>query len=177
MTLFCIVLVACFCYKPRSWGMWLSEKAFNPLIQRVSATSISLITVPPCHFFYDLRPLWKELFPYFLQSLILPLPAACSTPVGIFNKEISFVLDYEGHFENRSDSTNDFWNTSFVIYTPSLLGFFLHSLLLYLSNPSTVMHVILLAIGNEYANQRGTKANNWKQLKLWLKRQRKVDES
>lgn len=41
-------------------------------------------------------------------SVILPVPAACSNLVGIFNKEISFVLDYEGHFENRSDSTNDF---------------------------------------------------------------------
>ena len=34
-----------------------------------------------------------------MQSVILPVPAACSNLVGIFNKEISFVLDYEGHFE------------------------------------------------------------------------------
>lgn len=43
----------------------------------------------------------KMVFSYFLQSVIFPLPAACSNLVGIFNKEISFVLDYEGHFENR----------------------------------------------------------------------------
>lgn len=45
----------------------------------------------------------ERVFPYFLQSVILLVPAACSNLVGIFNKEISLVLDYEGHFENRSD--------------------------------------------------------------------------
>lgn len=122
MMLFCIVLVAYFCYKLQSWGVWLSEKAFNPLIQRVFATSISLIIVPPCHFFIISDHYGKRAFSYFLQSVMLPLPAACSTPVGIFNKEISFVLVYEGHFENRPDSTNDFLKY-FIIYNPSRLCF------------------------------------------------------
>lgn len=51
----------------------------------------------------------KEFFSYSWHSVIFPLPAACSTLVGIFyNVEISFVLDYEGHLEIRPDSTNDF---------------------------------------------------------------------
>lgn len=55
----------------------------------------------------------KEFFSYSWHSVIFPLPAACSTLVGIFyNVEISFVLDYEGHLEIRPDSTNDFWETS-----------------------------------------------------------------
>lgn len=60
-----------------------------------------------------------------MQSVIFPQPAACSNLVGIFNKEISFVLDYEGHFENRSDSTNGFWNTlSFIHHLCSVSFFF-----------------------------------------------------
>lgn len=86
----------------------------------------------------------------------MPLPAACSTPVGIFNKEISFVLVYEGHFENRSDSTNDFFLTtlSFTIHLSSVVV----SLLLYPAYSSPAVNAILLVTGNEYANQKETTA-------------------
>lgn len=40
------------------------------------------------------------VFSYVFQSVMLALPAACSTLVGMFNKEISFVLDNEGHVKN-----------------------------------------------------------------------------
>ena len=150
--LFCIVLVAYFCYKPQSWGMWLSEKAFNPLIQCVSATSISSITLPPCQFFFMIWDHYgKRVFSYFLQSVIFPLPAACSNLVGIFNKEISFVLDYEGHFENRSDPTNGFWNTLSFIHHLCSVSFF--SLRVFI--PLLRWLMFLVTCDEQYVNQGG----------------------
>lgn len=47
--------------------------------------------------FYNVRPSWSFLL--FQASVISPVPPACPNRVGIFNKEIISVLDYEGHFE------------------------------------------------------------------------------
>lgn len=83
------------------------------------------VTSMPIFFFMIWDHYGKRVFSYFLQSVILPLPAACSNLVGIFNKEISFVLDYEGHFENSTDLTSVFWNTlSFILHLCSI-SFFL----------------------------------------------------
>lgn len=93
-------------------------KGFQSTVQCISPTSISLITLPPRHFLWFDNIKERELFSYVFQSVVLALPPALSTLVGIFNREISFVLLDEGHFENSlkenskfqdSDSTNEFW--------------------------------------------------------------------
>lgn len=147
MTPFCIVPVAYFCYKPQSWGMWLSEKdsvRVRHKHQLDNATSM--------RFFFFLM-IWdhygKRVFSCFLQSVILPVPAACSNLVGIFNKEIILgqIQGYEGHFCG-------FWNTlSFIHHLCS--ASFSAVCVFCLSCTPPVFHVIVLVIDDKpNVNQR-----------------------
>lgn len=54
----------------------------------------------------------------------MPLPAACSNLVGMCNKEISLVLDYEGHFENRSNSSDSMFFSVYLFLSLGVVPFF-----------------------------------------------------
>lgn len=104
----------------------------------------------------------ERVFSYFMQSVILPVPAACSNLVGIFNKEISFVLDYEGHFEIDPIQLMVF-EILFVIYISALPLFFLLCVFISPSYTLTMNAILVVTADEHYINHRGNKACKWRQ--------------
>ena len=99
----------------------------------------------------------ERVFSYFMQSVILPVPAACSNLVGIFNKEISFVLDYEGHFEIDPIQLMVF-EILFVIYISALPLFFLLCVFISPSYTLTMNAILVVTADEHYINHRGNNA-------------------
>ena len=79
----------------------------------------------------------KRVVSYLLQSVILQMPEACSNQLGIYNKEISFVLDYEGHLKIDQIQTNGF---EIFCHLSTISAMLLFSLCVYWMDGSLIMN-------------------------------------